>query len=226
MKEENINYPEIINLPNPKESDWKDIIPRKLYEMKPGAVTLDCNYWELNYSEIKKLILLCENNGFSINLIISNIPKTIVSSSSLGYRSCLSQKSEELNRSINKSTMSQSQNYLETFFHKGTLRSGEHLEFDGDVLLLGDINPGAKISATGDVMVWGRLRGTAHAGKPNNSQAKIVALQLRPLQLRIADQIARGPQEKPEEGLAEQAIIEGEGIVIQPAKTNSFKNFY
>ena len=74
-------------------------------------------------------------------------------------------------------------------------------------------------------MIWGRLRGTAHAGKPNNSEARIVALQLRPLQLRIAGKIARGPQEKPEEGLAEQAIIEGEEIVIQPAKSNSFKSF-
>ena len=106
-------------------------------------------------------------------------------------------------------------------FHHGTLRSGEHLDAFGDVLVLGDVNPGARISAGGNVMVWGRLRGIAHAGKPGNNQAKITALQLRPLQLRIADKIARGPDEKPEQGLAEEALIDQGKIIIQPANSKN-----
>ena len=90
------------------------------------------------------------------------------------------------------------------------------------MLLLGDVNPGAKVSAEGDVMVWGRLRGTAHAGKSGNDQAKIVALQLRPLQLRISNKVARGPEEQPQEGFAEEALIESGQIVIKPARPNSF----
>jgi septum site-determining protein MinC len=74
------------------------------------------------------------------------------------------------------------------------------------------------VSAAGDVLVWGRLRGVAHAGCLGNSEAKIVALQLRPLQLRIADCVARGPDEQPQPGFAEQARIVNGEIVIEAAQ--------
>ena len=88
-----------------------------------------------------------------------------------------------------------------------------------NVLILGDVNPGAKVIAGGDVMIWGRLLGIAHAGKNGNIEAKITALQLRPVQLRIASKVARGPKEKPDEGLAEEASIEEDLIVIKPARS-------
>ena len=65
-------------------------------------------------------------------------------------------------------------------------------------------------------MIWGRLLGIAHAGSKGNSQATISALQLRPVQLRIANKVARGPQEKLQFGLAEQAKIDSEKIIIRP----------
>ena len=68
-------------------------------------------------------------------------------------------------------------------------------------------------------MVFGRLLGIAHAGNEGDQNAKISALQLRPIQLRIANTIARGPQEKPQRGLAEQAKIESETIVISIIET-------
>jgi septum site-determining protein MinC len=101
--------------------------------------------------------------------------------------------------------------------HRGTLRAGDHLEVAGSLLVLGDVNPGARVSASGDVRVWGRLRGSAHAGSQGDRSARIVALQLRPLQLRIADAVARGPEDLPPAGLAEQAELE-EGIIrLKPA---------
>jgi septum site-determining protein MinC len=84
--------------------------------------------------------------------------------------------------------------------------------------VLGDVNPGARISAGGHVLVWGRLRGTAHAGRHGDEEALIVALQMRPLQLRIADVVARGPEEVPPPGLAEEARVEGGTIRIDPAR--------
>ncbi len=102
--------------------------------------------------------------------------------------------------------------------HRGTLRSGDQLQIKGTVLVLGDVNPGARVSATGHVLVWGRLRGTAHAGCSGDTAARIVALQLRPLQLRIAEMVARGPDGAPPAGLAEEAkIVEG-AIQIDPAQ--------
>ncbi|MFN4866815.1 MAG: septum site-determining protein MinC [Cyanobium sp.] len=101
--------------------------------------------------------------------------------------------------------------------HQGTLRAGDHLEVAGSLLVLGDVNPGARVSAGGDVRVWGRLRGAAHAGSLGDPTAKIVALQLRPLQLRIADAVARGPEDLPPAGLAEQAVLVGDMIRLTPA---------
>ncbi|MFQ6539976.1 MULTISPECIES: septum site-determining protein MinC [Aphanothece] len=101
--------------------------------------------------------------------------------------------------------------------HRGTLRSGDHLQSEGSVLLLGDVNPGARITATGHVLVWGRLRGTAHAGSQGDRSARIVALQLRPLQLRIATAVARGPEGSPPAGLAEQASLVDGVICLEPA---------
>ncbi|MFM7453974.1 MAG: septum site-determining protein MinC [Cyanobium sp.] len=101
--------------------------------------------------------------------------------------------------------------------HQGTLRAGDHLEVAGSLLVLGDVNPGARVSAGGDVRVWGRLRGAAHAGSLGDPTAKIVALQLRPLQLRIADAVARGPEDLPPAGLAEQACLENGMIRLTPA---------
>ncbi|QEY33442.1 septum site-determining protein MinC [Synechococcus sp. RSCCF101] len=101
--------------------------------------------------------------------------------------------------------------------HTGTLRSGDHLQVDGSVLLLGDVNPGATLSAGADILVWGRLRGVAHAGRDGDRTARISALQLRPVQLRIAELVARGPDDAPPPGMAEQAIVRDGEIRIEPA---------
>ena len=113
--------------------------------------------------------------------------------------------------------------FSKTNFHQGTVRSGEYLESPGDLLILGDVNPGAKVSAEGNIIIWGRLLGIAHAGSKGNSQATISALQLRPVQLRIAKKVARGPKEKPQLGLAEQAKIDSEEIIISPLESTYFE---
>lgn len=78
--------------------------------------------------------------------------------------------------------------------HRGTVRAGQQLTFDGDVVVIGDINPGGEVAATGDVYVLGRLRGMAHAGCEGDEQAIIAAAEFAPMQLRIADWISRAPE--------------------------------
>ncbi|WP_019004384.1 septum site-determining protein MinC [Cohnella laeviribosi] len=75
------------------------------------------------------------------------------------------------------------------------VRSGQTLEFDGDLLLLGDVNPGGIVRCTGDIYILGALRGVAHAGYPNRPDAIIAASRMTPTQLRIADVISRPPEE-------------------------------
>ncbi|HCT64051.1 MAG TPA: septum site-determining protein MinC [Lachnospiraceae bacterium] len=79
-------------------------------------------------------------------------------------------------------------------FHKGNLRSGMVLEYDGSIILLGDVNPGAQIRATGNIIVLGTLKGVAHAGANGERDAYVFALKLAPVQLRIADIITRFPE--------------------------------
>ncbi|MEI7025241.1 septum site-determining protein MinC [Paenibacillus sp. y28] len=78
---------------------------------------------------------------------------------------------------------------------RGVVRSGQVVEHEGNVLYLGDVNPGGTIICTGDIYVMGALRGMAHAGSNGNEQAIIAASYMRPTQLRIAGIISRPPDE-------------------------------
>ncbi|MGN7359866.1 septum site-determining protein MinC [Paenibacillus sp. SAF-054] len=77
----------------------------------------------------------------------------------------------------------------------GMVRSGQVLHHDGDLLFLGDVNPGGSILCTGDIYILGALRGMAHAGFEGNEEAIIAASHFAPTQLRIAEQISRPPDE-------------------------------
>ncbi len=102
-----------------------------------------------------------------------------------------------------------------TRYHRGTLRGGQSLQQLGSLVVVGDVNPGAELVATGDIVVFGALRGTAHAGAQGDAKARVFALELAPTQLRIAtliaaDDGARRPREP------EVAFIEGGRITLAP----------
>ncbi len=78
---------------------------------------------------------------------------------------------------------------------KRTLRSGRTIRSNGHVVVVGDVNYGAEIVATGDIIVWGKLRGIVHAGANGDENAIVCALDLAPTQLRIASHIAVPPDE-------------------------------
>lgn len=98
--------------------------------------------------------------------------------------------------------------YLQT-----TLRSGGDVKHNGTVIILGDLNPGSSVVADGDILVWGRLRGLAHAGAKGNARCLIMALQMEPTQLRIADFVARPPETPPAEYFPEVAYVTGQGAI-------------
>ncbi|MBC7106160.1 MAG: septum site-determining protein MinC, partial [Firmicutes bacterium] len=74
----------------------------------------------------------------------------------------------------------------QTILVRRTLRSGQRLCYNGNVVILGDVNPGAEVVAAGNVIVMGVLRGVVHAGANGNEEAVVLAFRLRPTQLRIA----------------------------------------
>ena len=81
-------------------------------------------------------------------------------------------------------------------FYKGTLRSGQILESEGSVVILGDVNPGARVIAVGNVIVLGALKGTAYAGIAGNERVFVAALEMEPTQLRIGKVMGRSEDTK------------------------------
>jgi septum site-determining protein MinC len=104
-----------------------------------------------------------------------------------------------------------------TLYHRGTLRGGQSLQHVGNIVVVGDVNPGAELTATGDVVVVGALLGTAHAGAQGDLDARVIATEMMPTQLRIAmyialDDTGRRPSEP------EEAYVRNGRIVIAPLK--------
>ena len=110
---------------------------------------------------------------------------------------------------------------LPTLYMKGTIRSGQSITSDGNLIIIGDVNPGSEIIAKGDITVWGILAGIAHAGSEGNRFARIRALKMNPIQIRIADVFARRPDcantpfiQKSSAFIPEEAKIHKKNIVI------------
>ena len=95
-----------------------------------------------------------------------------------------------------------------------TVRSGIEIRHPGSIIILGDVNPGGIVVADGDILIWGRLRGIAHAGARGNRQCMIMALQMEPTQLRIANALARAPEKQVTQFYPEVAYIIKEIIRI------------
>jgi len=102
----------------------------------------------------------------------------------------------------------------EPYVYKGTVRSGQILEHDGDIVIIGDVNPGAQLIASGDVYVMGYLRGSAHAGARGDEKAIIAATYFDPLQVRIASVLRRSPGALTSPAEMEFAYLDGEQMAV------------
>ena len=104
----------------------------------------------------------------------------------------------------------------ETRFIRHTLRSGQiERALEGNMVILGDVNPGAEVVAAGDIIVLGTLRGVAHAGALGNTSSVIFALNLLPTQLRIGRFITRAPAEQQQHQRAEIARVLEDAIIVE-----------
>lgn len=183
---------------------WLDSQP------EAGAIWLHCSDRLLNLPELRAIQTRVESAGSWIERVVAREALGLVAAAGLSIDTALEQSHN----------LPQNAPHVPDALtiHRGTLRSGDHLEVEGSLLVLGDVNPGARLSAGGDVRVWGRLRGVAHAGTGGNQRARIVAMQLQPLQLRIANAVARGPEDRPPAGFCEQAVLVNGAITIEPAE--------
>lgn len=94
-----------------------------------------------------------------------------------------------------------------------TLRSGQRISHQGDLIVVGDVNPGAAVVATGDIMIFGWLRGTAYAGQPADGNRTVCALRFQPAQIRIGEVMALGDSQGE---YPECARVEQGQVVVEP----------
>ena len=97
-----------------------------------------------------------------------------------------------------------------------TVRSGQEVKTESSVMIFGNVNPGAQIVAGGNIDIRGICRGFVHAGAFGDESAYVVADRLMPMQIRIADVIARSPDNMEKAQQAERASIKDGHIVFEP----------
>ncbi len=165
----------------------------------------------INSHELVKLQNILKKHHIKFLKIFSSNRETVLSGKSLKISSTFLNDKDFKNQ-LNLGPSYQQKDIL----HKGTVRSGDRISSNGDLIIMGDVNPGAIISADNNVYVWGKLFGTAFAGKNGNKNASIYSLFLNPLQLRICEIVAIGPKEKPRYQYPEIAILEHNKIIIKP----------
>lgn len=105
-------------------------------------------------------------------------------------------REEYFTKSLNERLMEMNSNSGQ--FFKGNLRSGQVMEFETSIIILGDVNAGAQVVSTGNVIILGALNGTVYAGASGRQNCFVVALKMNPMQIRIGDVIARSSDEKTE----------------------------
>jgi septum site-determining protein MinC len=208
-----VHLPHVLRLPESEGSG--DCLEQVRYALGVvpirGAVILQAADWLLPLPLLRLLKRMLAEADLRLEKVQGRNGSTLVAAAALGL---------DVERIGKPATPEEPAPDPNLTIHRGTLRSGDHLQVKGSVLLLGDVNPGARVSAGGSVLVWGRLRGVAHAGCHGDPAATITALQLRPLQLRIAGAVARGPQDSPPAGFTETAALVDSSIEIGPAEAS------
>lgn len=178
-----------------------------------ARMLLDVHAHVLHFAELSKLRDTLSDYGIILWAVLSESQVTEQTSQNLGLATKLSKPIPQEPAHIPDPFQKDKALWL-----KQTIRSGVHIEYQGNVIVLGDVNPGAEIIAGGSVLIWGRLRGLVHAGAEGDEEAIVGALEFSPMQLRIAGKIAVSPK-KNSKGKLEIARISGEDIIAESWKS-------
>lgn len=212
-----------------KPTDWSVVWQELKYRLnsdrswQPGSlVHLAASDHLLDGRQLQAVAEVLREANLLLKLVCTSRRQTAVAAAAAGY---------SVDQQLPPSPLGADQDELpvglsDPLYLQTTVRSGIEVRHPGTVVLWGDINPGGTIVAAGDILVWGRLRGIAHAGAQGNREGKIVALSIEATQLRIADVVARAPATPPEEAEPEVAYLTPAGIriarAVKFAKTHAF----
>ncbi len=160
---------------------------------KGARLALDVGGQVLRVAELSRLRDALSEREINLWALVSVEPKTVQTAQLLGLATRISVQRQAI--APPRAEKSEKDENTALWVAR-TLRSGTRLEYEGNIVIMGDVNPGAEIVAAGNVLVWGRLRGAVHAGAAlhegqasPNSSAFVCALVMEPARLQIADEI-------------------------------------
>jgi len=202
------------------EGEWPELerallahIDEQSNFLKGAQITVEIGNQILKAADLGHLRDALSERGITLRAVLTHSPTTEIAAQDLGLATRLSTpRPDRTTRPLDTKLTGD-----EAVLVQRTLRSGHNINFFGHVIVLGDVNPGAEIVAGGNIIVWGRLRGTVHAGAEGNSAAVVCALDLSPLQLRIADKISVAPPQKKKPHPEIARLVEDQ-VVAEPWK--------
>ena len=109
-------------------------------------------------------------------------------------------------------------------FYRGTLKRGDCLESEASIVIIGNVDHGARVTAKGNVIVLGELKGTVTAGVSGNPQAVVLALDMAPLQIRIGDLSSRFNERNKRLGRGPMIALVEDGAIVMRSLEKSFLN--
>jgi septum site-determining protein MinC len=202
----------------PDGGEWNDVVNRLIGRIdeqrsffKGARVALDVGSRPVIHHELDNLRAILTKREMTLWAVISSSNTTQGAARNLGLETTLIAQQEQLDTP----EISPEEAGMPGVFIDHTLRGGRVVRSNGHVIVYGDVNPGAEIVATGSVIIWGRLRGTVHAGANGDESAVVCALDLAPTQLRIAGYITVSPPDKRRKPLPEIASVRQGRIVAE-----------
>ncbi len=171
------------------EGGWKDVqadlieqIEERMDFFRGAKIAIDVDERIVRAAEMGAMRDMLSERGINLFAVISKSSVTDAVAESLGLstqKTILREKDSTV-----RNILADGENAV---LIRKTLRSGSSVKYPGHVLIEGDVNPGAEILAGGSVYIWGKLRGSAHAGIEGSEKEVICAIELNPTQLRIAN---------------------------------------
>jgi septum site-determining protein MinC len=205
----------------PAQHDWLEIWQQLKHRLNSGE-----RFWQpgetvhvlaqdqlLDNRQLQEIAAALQEATLKIERVYTSRRQTAVTAAAAGYS--VEQQSPNITPIFPTATAESA--CEPPLYLKSTQRSGIEVRHPGTVVVLGDVNPGSKIVAAKDVLVFGRLRGIAHAGANGDRVCIIAALQMEATQLRIADTLARVPEHPSGQFEPEIAFIAPGGIQIAQA---------
>jgi septum site-determining protein MinC len=180
-------------------SEILDALTKRLEQsagfFRNGSVALDVGPRPVVEDELRQLAAVLTQFEMKLGVVRTSSERTFQAALATGMTATLeSSEGAPVAAAAPAATNTDAASY---FVYRGYLRSGHRLRRKENILVIGDINPGAEVISEGDILVWGRLRGVVHAGAGGNRRAIVAALDLEPTQMRIADVTTIGPDPKP-----------------------------